>query len=173
MGIVFKQSLKNTLFIYLGFAFGGINTLFLYTRFLEDEYYVITPDIRGMGDSERTLDKKHYSKDELGKDIISILDDLKIDKFYLAGHDWGSGVAQEVAHQITPRIKKLITLNFPIIQNEIYTINGAEMSNIIATNGLVGVTDISSNMVRLKMNLLLDNNYKGITFNNSDVLINQ
>ena len=39
MGIIFKQSLKNTLFIYLGFAVGGINTLFLYTRFLEDEYY--------------------------------------------------------------------------------------------------------------------------------------
>ena len=36
---------------------------------LEDKYYVITPDIRGMGDSERTLDKKHYSKDELAKDI--------------------------------------------------------------------------------------------------------
>ncbi len=39
MGIVLKQSFKNTLFIYLGFAFGGVNTLFLYTRFLEDEYY--------------------------------------------------------------------------------------------------------------------------------------
>ena len=39
MGIVLKQSFKNTLFIYLGFVFGGINTLFLYTRFLEDEYY--------------------------------------------------------------------------------------------------------------------------------------
>lgn len=39
MGIVLKQSFKNTLFIYLGFAIGGINTLFLYTRFLEDEYY--------------------------------------------------------------------------------------------------------------------------------------
>ena len=39
MGIIFKQSLKNTLFIYLGFAVGGINTLFLYTRFLEEEYY--------------------------------------------------------------------------------------------------------------------------------------
>ena len=34
-----KQSFKNTLFIYLGFVFGGINTLVLYTRFLEDEYY--------------------------------------------------------------------------------------------------------------------------------------
>lgn len=39
MGIVLKQSFKNTVFIYLGFAFGGINTLVLYTRFLEDEYY--------------------------------------------------------------------------------------------------------------------------------------
>ncbi len=39
MGIVLKQSLKNTLFIYLGFVVGGINTLVLYTRFLEDEYY--------------------------------------------------------------------------------------------------------------------------------------
>lgn len=39
MGIVFKQSFKNTLIIYLGFLIGGINTLILYTRFLGDEYY--------------------------------------------------------------------------------------------------------------------------------------
>jgi O-antigen/teichoic acid export membrane protein len=39
VGIILKQSFKNTLFIYLGFAFGGVNTLFLYTRFLQDEYY--------------------------------------------------------------------------------------------------------------------------------------
>jgi O-antigen/teichoic acid export membrane protein len=39
MGIIFKQSLKNTTITYLGFAIGAINTLFLYTRFLTDEYY--------------------------------------------------------------------------------------------------------------------------------------
>ncbi len=39
MSMVFQQSLKNTLFIYLGFVFGAVNTLFLYTRFLESEYY--------------------------------------------------------------------------------------------------------------------------------------
>ncbi|OSY87888.1 sugar isomerase [Tenacibaculum holothuriorum] len=39
MGIVFKQSFKNTLVIYLGFLIGGINTLFLYTRFLKSDYY--------------------------------------------------------------------------------------------------------------------------------------
>ena len=39
MGIVFKQSLKNTFVIYLAFAFGGINALFLYTNFLEASFY--------------------------------------------------------------------------------------------------------------------------------------
>lgn len=39
MGIIFKQSFKNTLVIYLGFLIGGINTVVLYTRFLEEEYY--------------------------------------------------------------------------------------------------------------------------------------
>lgn len=39
MGIVLKQSLNNTIITYIGFAIGAINTLFLYTRFLTDEYY--------------------------------------------------------------------------------------------------------------------------------------
>lgn len=39
MGVVFKQSLSNTVVTYLGFGIGAINTLFLYTRFLSDEYY--------------------------------------------------------------------------------------------------------------------------------------
>jgi len=39
MSIVLKQSFKNTLIIYLAFVFGGINTLFLYTGFLKEEYY--------------------------------------------------------------------------------------------------------------------------------------
>lgn len=39
MGIVFKQSLINTLITYLGFGIGGLNTLFLYTRFLSEEYF--------------------------------------------------------------------------------------------------------------------------------------
>ena len=39
MGIVAKQSFQNTLIIFLGFAIGGINVLFLYTHFLTDDYY--------------------------------------------------------------------------------------------------------------------------------------
>src|SRR5690606_23586445 len=39
MGIVLKQSLNNTLITYIGFVIGAVNLLFLYTRFLTDEYF--------------------------------------------------------------------------------------------------------------------------------------
>ncbi|WMI64729.1 polysaccharide biosynthesis C-terminal domain-containing protein [Aestuariibaculum sp. YM273] len=39
MGIVASQSVKNIISTYLGFFIGAINTLFLYTKFMSDEYY--------------------------------------------------------------------------------------------------------------------------------------
>lgn len=39
MGIIFKQSFKNTLIIYSSFIIGGINTLILYPRILGDKFY--------------------------------------------------------------------------------------------------------------------------------------
>jgi len=39
MGVVSKQALNNTIITYLGFAFAAVNTLFLYTNFLTDQYY--------------------------------------------------------------------------------------------------------------------------------------
>ncbi len=39
MGIIINQSFKNMVTTYLGFGIGAINTLFLFTYFLEKEYY--------------------------------------------------------------------------------------------------------------------------------------
>lgn len=39
MGIVQKQASLNTIITYIGFAFGAINTLFLYTEFVDKSYY--------------------------------------------------------------------------------------------------------------------------------------
>ncbi|MEM6516808.1 MAG: polysaccharide biosynthesis C-terminal domain-containing protein, partial [Bacteroidota bacterium] len=39
MGIVIKQSFKNTISTYLGFGVGAINALFLYTNFISEVYY--------------------------------------------------------------------------------------------------------------------------------------
>ncbi|TJY33963.1 lipopolysaccharide biosynthesis protein [Pontimicrobium aquaticum] len=39
MGIVQNQSFKNTITTYIGFGVGAINTLFLYTEFMSEQYY--------------------------------------------------------------------------------------------------------------------------------------
>lgn len=39
MGIVLKQSLNNTIVTYIGFAIGAVNTLFLYTNFMQADHY--------------------------------------------------------------------------------------------------------------------------------------
>ncbi|MFO8146021.1 MAG: oligosaccharide flippase family protein, partial [Gillisia sp.] len=39
MGIILNQSFKNMVTTYFGFGIGAINTLFLFTYFLEKEYY--------------------------------------------------------------------------------------------------------------------------------------
>lgn len=81
------------------------------------DYYIIAPDLRGLGDSERTLDLRYYTKDELGKDIFALVDALNIEEFYLGGHDWGSAVVQEMALAQPERIKKLVLINMMIINN--------------------------------------------------------
>lgn len=39
MGIVIRQSIKNTISTYVGFVLGAFNVLFLYTYFLSDQYH--------------------------------------------------------------------------------------------------------------------------------------
>ncbi|PRX55125.1 polysaccharide biosynthesis C-terminal domain-containing protein [Flagellimonas meridianipacifica] len=49
MGIVLKQSLKNVFTTYIGFLFGAINTVFLYTKILPDAYYGLVTFILASG----------------------------------------------------------------------------------------------------------------------------
>ena len=81
------------------------------------DFYVITPDLRGLGDSERTLAVDAYKKNALGEDIFALLDTLGMDTFYLGGHDWGSAVVQEMALLKPQRILKLILINMIVINN--------------------------------------------------------
>ena len=81
------------------------------------DLYVIAPDLRGMGDSNRELDIKWYNKDEMAKDIFAVADALNIEQFYLGGHDWGGAIVQEMAFLHSERIKKLIILNMVILNN--------------------------------------------------------
>lgn len=78
---------------------------------------IIAPDLRGLGDSERTEGLEHYRKVELARDVIQMLDKLGIGEFQLVGHDWGGIVAQEIALAIPERVQRMIIMNIAIINN--------------------------------------------------------
>lgn len=86
-------------------------------EFLDSSLRIIAPDLRGLGDSERTLNMMAYQKLELAKDIIEVINALGIDEFFLVGHDWGGIVAQELALLIPNRVRKLVIMNIPVITN--------------------------------------------------------
>lgn len=84
---------------------------------LNPDFRIIAPDLRGLGNSERTHNPDAYRKVELAKDVIQIIEALELDEFFLVGHSVGGIVAQEVALIAPERVKKLVLLNSVIINN--------------------------------------------------------
>lgn len=84
---------------------------------LNPDFRIIAPDLRGLGDSERTMKLEAYQKLELAKDVRGIADALDIGEFFLVGHDWGGIVAQELALLAPGRVKKLVLLNIAVLTN--------------------------------------------------------
>jgi pimeloyl-ACP methyl ester carboxylesterase len=58
---------------------------------LAERFTVITPDLRGLGDSERPM--TGYDKRTLASDVHALVKSLGFDKIGLTGHDWGGAVA--------------------------------------------------------------------------------
>lgn len=86
-------------------------------RHLKPGFRIIAPDLRGLGDSERTPGVEHYRKQEMAQDVIGLLDSLGVGDFQLVGHDWGGIVAQEVALAIPQRVQRMVIMNIAIINN--------------------------------------------------------
>lgn len=84
---------------------------------LHKDFQIIAPDLRGLGDSERTLDAAAYSKQEMGKDLLALLDTLGVERCFLVGHDWGGAVAQEAALAAPEYFEKLILINIHVLPN--------------------------------------------------------
>jgi pimeloyl-ACP methyl ester carboxylesterase len=80
---------------------------------LAERYYVIAPDLRGLGDSSRPTEG--YDKRTVGGDIWRLAHDvLGIDAFYLVGHDWGGPTAYAVAAAHPAAVRKLAILDVTI-----------------------------------------------------------
>jgi pimeloyl-ACP methyl ester carboxylesterase len=71
--------------------------------------HVIVPDLRGFGWSDVT--RRGYRKDELAADVLAILDGLGVQRFAVAGHDWGGYAAFLLALDHPERVTRLVLLN--------------------------------------------------------------
>ncbi len=80
---------------------------------LEDKFRLVMPDLRGFGASDQPQDVEAYSADKLIADIFALADALGIDRFALAGHDWGGAIAWPAAIRGDPRIERLAIVNAP------------------------------------------------------------
>ncbi len=76
-------------------------------------FRVWVPDQRGYDLSDQPQEIKAYNLDELAADIVGLIDAAGAEKAYLAGHDWGAGVAWWLAIKYPQRLRKLVIVNVP------------------------------------------------------------
>ena len=64
---------------------------------LADRFYVIAPDQRGYARSDKPALVSDYAVPKLVGDVFALADELGVDQFALAGHDWGGALAWAAA----------------------------------------------------------------------------
>jgi pimeloyl-ACP methyl ester carboxylesterase len=80
---------------------------------LSDAFRCILPDQRGYRLSGKPDDARCYAIDHLIADVDALATSLGIDRFALAGHDWGGVVAWWYAARRRDRLTHLIIANAP------------------------------------------------------------
>ena len=80
---------------------------------LARDHFVIAPDQRGYARSSKPEGVENYAPDAIVADLIALADHFRIDRFTLAGHDWGGAIAWMAALQRPDRIARLIIVNAP------------------------------------------------------------
>ena len=80
---------------------------------LAEDYFVVCPDQRGFGASDKPEGVENYRTDRIVSDLIALADALALDRFTLVGHDWGGAVAWLAALRHPERIERLAIVNAP------------------------------------------------------------
>jgi pimeloyl-ACP methyl ester carboxylesterase len=76
-------------------------------------YRVILPDQRGYGDSDKPRDVAAYQVDRLGDDVAGLIAALGHERAFVVAHDWGGGVAWNLAIRHPERVARLVVLDTP------------------------------------------------------------
>ena len=76
---------------------------------LAETYRVLAVDLRGFGWSDAP--PTGYEKEQLATDVLAALDELGVERFRLAGHDWGGFAAFLMALREPERVERLMVFN--------------------------------------------------------------
>lgn len=76
-------------------------------------FFVMAPNQRGYGDSDKPKKISAYRMELLALDIIGVLNHYKQDRVYLLGHDWGSAIGWFLITFYEERFKKAILMSSP------------------------------------------------------------
>ena len=80
---------------------------------LAEDHFVVAPDQRGFGASDRPQEVADYKTDRIVEDLVGLADILGLEQFTLVGHDWGGAVAWLAALRHPDRIARLAIINAP------------------------------------------------------------
>jgi pimeloyl-ACP methyl ester carboxylesterase len=72
---------------------------------------VIAPDLRGFGESDHPEAIDQYSLSFLIGDVVAIMDEFKIERAMVVGHDWGAALAWLVATFVPERVERLVVVS--------------------------------------------------------------
>ena len=80
---------------------------------LDRDFFVVAPDQRGFGGSDKPEEVDAYKTDRVVEDLMALADLLRLDRFTLVGHDWGGAASWLAALRHPKRIKRLVIINAP------------------------------------------------------------
>lgn len=81
---------------------------------LAGRFTCVCPDLRGYGCSSKPpagVDHVNYSKREMARDMVEVMEALGHDRFHLCGHDRGGRVAHRLAYDWPDRVTRICVLD--------------------------------------------------------------
>jgi pimeloyl-ACP methyl ester carboxylesterase len=80
---------------------------------LAREFTVVAPDLRGYGESDKPAGVKAYDLTELVADVAGLVAAFGARDAVVVAHDWGGGIAWQLATYHPALVKRLVVMNCP------------------------------------------------------------